>query len=151
MAPLNFLLRPQRPSPGQLDRLNFEDTTVEHFGATRMEDFAWHQVLDAYACIMCNRCQDACPAYNTGKVLSPSALEINKRYWLNEHGVEFALGKESAPLLEWAISAEAVWACTACGACVEVCPVGNEPMRDILDIRRSLVLMDNTFPAQLQQ
>ena len=42
-------------------------------------------------------------------------------------------------------------ACTACGACVEVCPVGNEPMRDILDIRRSLVLMDNQFPAQLQQ
>ena len=54
-------------------------------------------------------------------------------------------------LLDFAISAEAVWACTACGACVEICPVNNEPMRDILDIRRNLVLMENTFPTQLQQ
>ena len=63
-----------------------------------------------------------------------------------------AAGKESStPLIEFAISLEAVWACTSCGACIEVCPVGNEPMRDILDIRRSLVLMDNQFPTQLQQ
>jgi Fe-S oxidoreductase len=100
---------------------------------------------------MCNRCQDVCPAYTTGKVLSPSALEINKRYYLNEFGGEFAKGKESAPLLEFAISEEAVWACTACGACVEVCPVGNEPMRDILEIRRALTLNENNFPQQLQQ
>jgi ferredoxin len=52
----------------------------------------------------------------------------------------------SQTLLEFAISEEAVWACTACGACVDICPVGNEPMRDILDIRRSLVLMENDFP-----
>ncbi|HKZ70067.1 MAG TPA: (Fe-S)-binding protein, partial [Anaerolineales bacterium] len=150
-APLNFLLKPKRASIGQLEKINFDDQRIEQFGATRLEHLTQPQIVDAYACIMCNRCQDACPAYNTGKVLSPSALEINKRYWLNEHGVEFALGKESAPLLEWAISAEAVWACTACGACVEVCPVGNEPMRDILDIRRSLVLMENQFPPQWQQ
>jgi Fe-S oxidoreductase len=78
-------------------------------------------------------------------------LEINKRYYLNEFGGEFAKGKESAPLLEFAISEEAVWACTGCGACVEVCPVGNEPMRDILEIRRALTLNENNFPPQLQQ
>jgi Fe-S oxidoreductase len=150
-APLNFLLKPHRLSMGQLDKINFDDQTIEQFGATRLEHLTQPQIVDAYACIMCNRCQDACPAYQTGKSLSPSALEINKRYWLNEHGVAFASGKESAPLLEWAISEEAVWACTACGACVEVCPVGNEPMRDILDIRRSMVLMENQFPSQLQQ
>jgi len=151
MAPLNFLLRPQRPSPGQLDRLNFEDTTVEHFGATRMEDFAWHQVLDAYACIMCNRCQDACPAYNTGKVLSPAALEINKRYFINEEGARLAKGEASSKtLLEFAITEEAVLACTACGACTDICPVGNDPMRDIMDIRRSMVLMENKAPDQWQ-
>jgi len=80
------------------------------------------------------------------------ALEINKRYHLNEEGRALAAGKESkVSLLDFAISADAVWACTACGACVEVCPVNNEPMRDILDIRRNLVLMENTFPAQWQQ
>jgi Fe-S oxidoreductase len=101
---------------------------------------------------MCNRCQDACPAYHTGKVLSPSALEINKRYYLNDEGARLAAGKESElSLLDFAISPEAVWACTACGACVETCPVNDEPMRDILDIRRNLVLMENNFPSQLQQ
>jgi Fe-S oxidoreductase len=151
MAPLNFLMRPERPSPGQLDKLNFEDTTVEQFGATRIEDFAWHQVLDAYACIMCNRCQDACPAYTTGKVLSPAALEINKRYFINEEGARLARGEASTKtLLEFAISEEAVLACTACGACTDICPVGNDPMRDIMDIRRSMVLMENKAPDTWQ-
>lgn len=150
-APLNFLLKPKRASIGELEKINFEDESLTQFGATRLEHLSQAQIIDAYSCIMCNRCQDACPAYNTGKVLSPAALEINKRYWLNEHGADFAAGKESANLLEFAISAEAVWACTSCGACVEVCPVGNEPMRDILDIRRSLVLMESDFPQQLQQ
>jgi Fe-S oxidoreductase len=151
MAPLNFLLRPERTSPGQLDKLNFDDTKVEQFGATRIEDFAWHQVLDAYACIMCNRCQDACPAYNTGKVLSPAALEINKRYFINEEGARLAKGEASTKtLLEYAISEEAVMACTACGACTDICPVGNDPMRDIVDIRRSMVLMENKAPDTWQ-
>ncbi|MEX1071023.1 MAG: heterodisulfide reductase-related iron-sulfur binding cluster [Anaerolineales bacterium] len=151
MAPLNFLLRPERPSPGQLDKLNFEDTTVEQFGATRIEDFAWHQMLDAYACIMCNRCQDACPAYSTGKVLSPAALEINKRYFINDEGGRLAAGEASTKtLLEFAITEEAVLACTACGACTDICPVGNDPMRDIMDIRRSMVLMENKAPDQWQ-
>jgi Fe-S oxidoreductase len=151
MAPLNFLLRPERPSPGQLDKLNFEDSAIDKFGATHIEDFAWHQILDAYACIMCNRCQDACPAYTTGKVLSPAALEINKRYFLNEEGARLARGEPSTrALLDFAISEEAVLACTACGACTDICPVGNDPMRDIMDIRRSMVLMENKAPDQWQ-
>lgn len=151
MAPLNFLLRPERPAPGALDKLNFDDNTVEQFGATRVEDFAWHQILDGYACIMCNRCQDACPAYNTGKVLSPAALEINKRYFLNQEGGRLAAGQASSQtLLEFAITEEAVLACTACGACTDICPVGNDPMRDIMDIRRSMVLMEDKAPAQWQ-
>lgn len=150
-APLNYLLKPKRLSIGQLEKINFDDESISQFGATRLEHLTQSQIIDAYSCIMCNRCQDACPAYQTGKTLSPAALEINKRYYLNQYGGEFAAGKESAPLLEFAIGEEAVWACTACGACVEVCPVGNEPMRDILDIRRALVLMENQFPAQLQQ
>jgi Fe-S oxidoreductase len=151
MAPLNLLLKPKRRSIGELGTINFDDETIEQFGAIRIEDLGWEQILDAYACIMCYRCQEVCPAYTTGKVLSPATLEINKRYLLNLEGKQIAKGEQSSkPLIEFAISPEAVWACTACGACVDICPVGNEPMRDILDIRRALVLMDNAFPDQLQ-
>jgi len=150
-APINFTLKPERKSIGELGYVNFEDESVEQFGATNLEHLGWEQLMDSYACIMCMRCQEVCPAYNTGKVLSPAALEINKRYYFNhEEGTKFASGEDSKPLLEFAINEEAVWACTSCGACVDICPVGNEPMRDILDIRRSLVLMENNFPKQLE-
>jgi len=150
-APLNFLLKPERRSMGELDKLDFEDESIDQFGATHLEHLGWEQIMDAYACIMCNRCQEVCPAYNTGKVLSPAALEINKRYFLNYEGRRISKGEPSEQsLLDFAITPEAVWACTACGACVDICPVGNEPMRDILDIRRALVLMENDFPEQLQ-
>ncbi len=151
MAPINFLLTPEFKSPGELTKLDFENESIEQFGATQIEDFAWHQIMDAYACIMCNRCQDACPAYTTGKVLSPAALEINKRYFLNQEGAALASGEASSQsLLEFAITEEAVLACTACGACTDICPVGNDPMRDIMDIRRSMVLMENKFPEEWQ-
>ncbi len=150
-APLNFLLKPPRRSIGELSHLDFTDESIESFGASRLEDLGWEQLMDAYACIMCYRCQQVCPAYNTGKVLSPAALEINKRYFLNSYGANLAKGKTSPQeLIEFAIPAEAIWACTACGACIDICPVNNEPMRDILDIRRSLVLGENAFPQQLQ-
>ncbi len=150
-APLNFLLKPPRRSIGELSRLDFEDESVESFGVSRLEDLGWEQLMDAYACIMCYRCQQVCPAYNTGKVLSPATLEINKRYFLNYFGAEIARGASSPqPMVEFAIPPEAIWACTACGACVDICPVNNEPMRDILDVRRSLVLNENAFPQQLQ-
>jgi Fe-S oxidoreductase len=151
VAPLNFLLRPERRSLGELQPLDFEDESVEQFGAQRLEDLSWAWLMDAYACIMCNRCQDACPAYTTGKVLSPAAMEINKRYLINERAAALAGGKPTdRTLTESAIPKEAIWGCTACGACVEICPVANEPMHDIIEIRRHLVLMENDFPEQLQ-
>jgi Fe-S oxidoreductase len=150
-APLNFLLKPARRSIGELCQLDFSDESIESFGVSHLEDLGWEQLMDAYACIMCYRCQQVCPAYITGKVLSPAALEINKRYFLNYYGSHIAKG-ESSPqtLVEFAIPPEAIWACTSCGACIDICPVNNEPMRDILDIRRSLVLNENAFPQQLQ-
>jgi Fe-S oxidoreductase len=151
VAPINFLIRPERKSIGELDKLDFDDETIDQFGASKIEDLEWKLILDAYACIMCYRCQEVCPAYETGKVLSPAALEINKRYFLNSQGARLAAGEASEQeLTEFAITPEAIWACTACGACIDICPVGNEPMRDILQIRRSLVLMENDFPEQLQ-
>lgn len=142
-APINFALKPERKSIGELSYINLDDQSIEQFGAARMKDLGWEQIMDSYACIMCFRCQEVCPAYNTGKLLSPAALEINKRYHLNGGG---ATDVE----LKTLISDEAVWACTSCGACVDICPVGNEPMRDILDIRRNLSMMESEFPKQLE-
>ena len=151
MAPLNFLTRPQRRSLGALPPLDFEDETIEQFGAGRLEDLGRTQILDAFACIMCNRCQDVCPAYVTGKELSPSALEINKRFLIKDNWEALSSGAESDWTLAGQVMSEsALWACTACGACIDICPVGNEPMFDILDIRRDAVLMNSDFPHELQ-
>ena len=142
-APLNFAVKPERKSIGQLSYINLEDQSIEQFGAAKMKNLGWEQIMDSYACIMCFRCQEVCPAYNTGKLLSPAALEINKRYHFNGGGTTDVTMTEL-------ISEEAVWACTSCGACVDICPVGNEPMRDILDIRRNLSMMESAFPKQLE-
>jgi len=119
-------------------------------GATALTDLAWPQILDSYACIMCNRCQEACPAHTSGTPLSPAALEINKRYFVNEAAVGLASGEADGNLLDFATSVEAVWSCTTCYACVRVCPVGNEPMMDLVELRRSLVF-DGETPDELAE
>ena len=151
MGPINYMTRPERKALGALDPLNFEDETIEQFGAARLTDLSQTQILDAFACIMCNRCQDACPAYVTGKELSPAALEINKRYYIRDKMSSLASGEaDDLPLYDNLISESAVWACTTCGACIDVCPVGNEPMFDILNIRQDQVLMESSFPQELR-
>jgi Fe-S oxidoreductase len=150
MAPLNFLTKPRRTSLGELSPLDFEDEKVEQFGVHTLTDLPKTHLMDGLACIMCNRCQDVCPAYVTGKELSPSALEVNKRYLMRDDMTGLANGAEAPSLIGMAISESAVWACTACGACIDICPVGNEPMFDILNIRRDAVLMQADFPAELQ-
>jgi Fe-S oxidoreductase len=153
MGPINFMTRPDRQYLAEMHTYDFEDESIEQFGASNLFDLAQTRIVDAFACIMCNRCQQVCPAYNTGKELSPAALEINKRYYLKENMLPLARGDEaimSIPLLDYAISESAVWACTACGHCIDICPVGNEPMLDIMDIRRNQVLMESNFPDELQ-
>ena len=151
MGPFNLMTSPDRISPGALDALDFEDESIEQFGAGRITDLNRTHITDAFACIMCNRCQDACPAYATGKELSPAALEVNKRYHLRDHMKSLATGgDDDKPLLTYAMSESALWACTACGACTEACPVGNEPMFDILAMRQNQVLMESAFPNELK-
>ncbi len=151
MGPVNFMTSPERTYLGQFFKLDLDDENVEQFGANDLDDLPKKHILDAFACIMCNRCQEVCPAYNTGKELSPAALEINKRYYIREHMSELAAGAANGtPLLDYAISESAVWACTACGHCIEICPVGNVPMLDIMEIRRDMVMMQSEFPEQLK-
>ena len=150
MAGVNFATQTERTSPGALDPIDFEDEAAEIFGALTFEQLPQSSIADTFACIMCNRCQDVCPAYATGKELSPAALEINKRYFASEHLFSLASGAISGiELTEYAITEAAVWACTACGACTEICPVSNAPMQDILQIRRGLVLMKDEYPEPL--
>ncbi|GGO21852.1 heterodisulfide reductase-related iron-sulfur binding cluster [Deinococcus humi] len=164
MAPLNYTFK--RPvGSGVLPPMKGLEEAMEaeepRLGVEKLEELEWPRLLDAYACIQCNRCQDVCPANATGKALSPAALEINKRMELNviaAHPSPFTLkaapfesGASTAhPLLEYAISEEAVWACTTCGACMQVCPVQDEQMLDIIDIRRQQVMVAGEFPQQLQ-
>jgi Fe-S oxidoreductase len=151
MGPLNFMTSPERTYLGQMKTLNFEDESIEQFGATHIYHLPQTQILDAFACIMCNRCQEVCPAYVTGKELSPAAIEINKRYYFRDDMAGFANGSiEPFSLFNTVISESAVWACTTCGHCIEVCPVGNTPMLDIMEIRRERVLMESDFPAELK-
>lgn len=142
-APINWFFFRERPLAPTENK--------DGVAAKKLDDLSWHQLLDAYACIMCNRCQDVCPAYAAGTPLSPAALEINKRYYFNQHLADFAGGKTAPSLLEAVIAKDAVWACTTCGACVEVCPVGNAPMTDIIDIRRGLISDADTIDANLQK
>ena len=147
LAPINLALK--RDKPGALQPMDFEKEEI--FGAAKLEDFTWPRLLDSYSCIMCNRCQDVCPATITGKALSPAAILINERYELNKVLPDFAAGKESPrPLLDFALNEEAAWACTTCNACVEICPVGNEQMLHIIDVRRERVLTAAEFPKGLQ-
>jgi Fe-S oxidoreductase len=151
MGPINYLTKIERSAPGTLERLNLDDITTDHFGVSRLEHLDKSQLIDAYACIMCNRCQEVCPAYLTGKQLSPAAMEINTRYYINQYRHGLAGGEQSStPLLEFALSESALWACTSCAACGEICPVGNEPMYEIISIRREQVLMTAKFPHKLQ-
>ena len=162
MAPLKYFFRRDAGS-GELPTSKIDLEVAEpEIGAARLADLSWPRLLDAYACIQCNRCQDVCPASQTGKSLSPAALEINKRMVLNTIAGEVSAfsivgastwekGDSGGPsLLEAVISPEAVWACTTCGACMQVCPTQDEQMLDIIDIRRNLVMAEGSFPAQLQ-
>ena len=154
-TPLNFAFDRRHEDGSQVRRgalepLDFENEDLEQYGVAKLEHLRQPQLLDPYACIQCNRCSNVCPANTTGKALSPAALEINKRYELNQIAKTLAEGEESPrEMTEFAISLEALWACTACGACMEVCPVGCEQMIDIIDIRRDQVMMKGEFPAEL--
>ena len=152
MGPLNYMAKTERTSMAALEAIDFEDDSIDQFGASQLGHLPQSQILDAYACIQCSRCQDACPAYETGKELSPSALEINKRYFLNNHLDEFINGSiPDAAITDILLTDEAAWSCTTCGYCVEVCPVGNEPMLDILRARQDLVMMESKFPQEAME
>ena len=145
-APLNAFFQSLEPR-GALPAMDLEN--AERFGASRVQDFTWKQLLDGYACAVCGRCTDVCPANITGKLLSPMHIVEN----LKDHMV--AIGHqgprdpehvEPVPILNNAIPDTAIWDCLNCGACMEECPVVVEHVPTIMDMRRHLVLEESSAP-----
>lgn len=135
---------------GRLRKLDLEDESIEEFGVGKLEQFSWKQVLDGYACTECGRCHINCPATLSGKPLSPKYLILKMKDAMNQHGpgmlAKMAAGAEelsTESLFDLGVySEEEVWACTTCRACEEACPVANEHVQDIIDLRRYLVLTE---------
>jgi Fe-S oxidoreductase len=160
-CPFNEWLRNLRPRGGQIYPVDFENEDVEEFGVSRVEGFTKKQLLDLYACAECGRCQDNCPAYQSGKSLSPKLLMTKLRDHLVEQGPSLlrkanTSSSDEAPAEDPAapamigdvISTEEIWACTTCYSCQEQCPVMNEHINKIVDMRRHLVLMEGEFPHE---
>ena len=162
----NILLRKVAPR-GQLPAMDLEAEDAV-FGVRTVADLSWKDLLDGFTCTECGRCQQACPAYATGKPLNPKTLIMNIRHEAvaaeagislipNSASVRETFGLDdritpaavSRPLVDVAIPYDAVWDCLTCGACVEACPVTIEHVDKIVGLRRNLVLEDSRFPQEL--
>jgi Fe-S oxidoreductase len=124
------------------------------FGAGKVTDFTWKQLLDGYACNECARCQANCPAYVTDKPLSPKKIVLDVKASHFERGdALLKKGQEAEdgpPLVGGSgVQEDELWSCTACGACMEQCPVFIEQLPKIVDMRRNLVMVESKFPAEL--
>lgn len=131
---------------GALKPIDFENIPddIDHFGAGKLEDFTWKDILDAYTCTECGRCTDNCPAWHTEKPLSPREIVIKLRHFASSEGKALLNGGSSEggatiPGPEW-ITEEELWACTSCNACVEQCPLFIDQMGKIMEMRRFLTL-----------
>ena len=135
---------------GRLEPLDFEleDETALRFGSGTLTDMTWKQMLDTVSCTECGRCQDVCPAWTTGKDLSPKLLIMNLRDRLVAEGPAVLAGAEASPLVPGAVTDEVVWDCVTCGACVHECPVSIEHVDHIVDLRRHLVMVESRFPTE---
>jgi Fe-S oxidoreductase len=136
---------------GRLDPVDFEAPAEEvRFGSATVADMTWKQTVDVLSCTECGRCQDVCPAYNTGKELSPKLLIMALRDQVLADGPRALASKDAKlqPLVPNAVTDNVVWDCVTCGACVRECPVGIEHIDHIVDLRRNLVMVESRFPEE---
>ncbi len=164
---VNVWLRKLEPR-GVLPQMDLEREDAT-FGIRTLADLSRKDLLDGFTCTECGRCDQACPAHNTGKSSTPRSLIMGIRQMSEaaEHGVDiipnsptvrqaYGLGgvtvdteRLAAPVVGGAIGYDAVWDCVTCGACVEACPVLIEHVDKIVGLRRNLVLEDSRFPQEL--
>ncbi|HEY1420877.1 MAG TPA: (Fe-S)-binding protein [Candidatus Dormibacteraeota bacterium] len=136
---------------GRLEPIDLEKPDDEiRFGSARVTDMTWKQMVDTMSCTECGRCQDVCPAYATGKALSPKLLIMAMRDQLMAEGPKTLANKAYAPptIVPNAVADDIVWDCVTCGACVRECPVGIEHIDHIIDLRRNLVMVESRFPQE---
>ncbi len=153
----NIFFRSPLPK-GALRTIDLE--AVETFGAAKITDLSWKQVLDLYSCVVCGQCQDACPATASGKPLNPKKLIQDLKIHLLEAGPELLKhrggsdnpGDKLAKTLPGeVITRDEIWACTTCRACDEICPLYVEHIDKIIDLRRNLVLEQASLPETAEQ
>ncbi len=168
-TPFNVFFRNYKPR-GALPLLeNIEER--EDYGVSKAEQFTWKQLLDGYACTECGRCNTVCPATNTDKPLFPKeiilgvkeALFVRSGEILGENSIYAKLGVAGVkadktkdeveahhePMVGGIITNDALWACTTCMACMEICPVAIEHVPKIVDMRRYLVMEETNFPREV--
>jgi Fe-S oxidoreductase len=146
----------QRLSPmGKLPTPNLEK---EDFGANKITDLHWKNLLDLYSCTECGRCQTHCPTYITGKPLTHKGVNQDLKRWLWRHEDEVAEGRapdgsafEQPPLVPNVLSSETIWACTSCGWCEVACPVFIENVPRLIEMRRYKVQVEADFPPETQR
>ncbi len=122
------------------------------FGARDVFDLSWRNLLDAYSCTECGRCSAACPATQTGKLLSPRKIMMDTRDRMEDVRKNIKKNKEfkddGKSLLHDYITTEELRACTTCNACVQECPVAISPLEIIFELRRSLIMEESNAPAE---
>jgi len=151
-APNVFLKPLVRPKPMILTDL--EAAGALSYGLGRASDLSWKSVLDLYACTECGRCEEQCPAAMTGKPLSPRRVVHDAKVDLLRQSDAILnrsfesiqpLVREGAP-----ITGDVIWSCTTCRACEDICPVNIQHLDLLLEIRKHLVLMEASFPPEMQ-
>lgn len=140
---VKYMMQPELAPTGE--------TAAMKFGAKDVFDLSWKNLLDAYSCTECGRCTAACPANQTGKLLSPRKIMMDTRDRLEVVGKNIRSNgefKEDGHNLLSNISVEELRACTTCNACVQECPVSISPLDIILELRRSLIMEDSNAPQE---
>jgi Fe-S oxidoreductase len=155
LAPINIGVSRRPRALGALDKtpdMDMDSVTEDTvFGVGHVEDFTWKQMLDFATCTECGRCQSVCPAWNTGKPLSPKLLIMGLRDNMFASADRLLSGPSDhdvATLVPSVIDPDVLWSCTTCGACVQECPVDIEHVDAIIDMRRYEVLMESRFPSE---
>jgi Fe-S oxidoreductase len=167
---------------GKLEKLDIDLENLEEgearLGAAHVDDLTWKEILDTYSCTECGRCQNVCPAWNTGKPLSPKLLIMNLRDQVFDEGPAIVKAKQTGLIPKLLLASpkellgrvlgggkngqevektavnpdvvedEVVWDCVTCGACIQECPVNIEHVDHIVDMRRNLVMAESRFPAE---
>ncbi len=144
VAPVTLLFRRTTPS-GVIQTVAFEE--AEHFGTSSIRGFPRKDLLDLVVCTECGRCQAACPAWETGKPLTPKGLIQDMR----DHLIREMTGRTNdRTLVGDVVPEDVLWACTTCGGCHQACPVMIEPIPKIVEMRRFLVMEEARFPGTMQ-